>query len=820
MLKQIGKYTISERIGRGTYSRVYRAIDAQGRSVAIKVSTTQTQPGHLDEFQKDLVQAASVLHPNLVAVHDLGFEDEFPYLVMELVEGHDLDKLLKGNAAPSLAERIRVMQQAGSALKAAHERGVFHLDVRPSKIMLADSGEAKLLGLGLGRLSFDPARVTEHGYLVGAPFYMSPERLTAIDTANERCDIWSFGVTSYEWISGHHPFYDDDGDRMIGNIMDAVPADLLQVPAQLNHTILRAIEKDPHDRYHSFAELLADLQPLVSDLKREESDALMAEALKQSDSGRWHEARRIARQMRDLDPKQGPGSQIFGIGEQELEKERTVERVGLAAAQPLAEAIAAAASVAAASAAASTPEPAPILPPQPLPAPTVTQRAQTATPPPQPFAGNVPASSGQPLGQTSGQPPVQQRPERTAPKIPPMGVRNGPAVSSAVENRSPATARALQQSSPAPSNGARAAATVAAASSVSAAAARPAAARGVDTAAKTEPVRPEPTRTRPPATPRRSTPAPQPAPAPQQTVRILEMDEPSRFPWARILGFAIPLLLIAGALFFVLSPGGRLTKASSSSEEAKEVTRAGRVIKGDDSASSSSPSESGPVTEITPPATTGGTLPVQAGGTPVPPDQANPANPEAPKAFDPKTLAPAKGPVPLRRRGNAPLNGIAPPPLTGNSEGTETAGLPMMAMNTPPPPAPAPVVPPPTPAPTPAAATVPAKSTPPAVQSVEAARESANHVGGSFQPPVLIHQVSPIYPPAAFQRKATGTVRFQATVAKDGSLKNVQLLSGDPLLNVAARQAVLQWKYRPAMLNGDPIEVTQGIVVNFTLSNR
>src|ERR1700733_12366774 len=136
MLKQLGKYTISERIGRGTYSRVYRAVDPQGRPVAIKVSTTQTEPQHLDELQKDLVSAASVLHPNLVAVHDLAFEDDFPYLVMELVEGKDLDKLLKSSAAPSLIERIRVMQQTGGALKAAHERNVFHLDVRPSKIML------------------------------------------------------------------------------------------------------------------------------------------------------------------------------------------------------------------------------------------------------------------------------------------------------------------------------------------------------------------------------------------------------------------------------------------------------------------------------------------------------------------------------------------------------------------------------------------------------------------------------------------------------------------------------------------------------------
>jgi protein TonB len=133
-------------------------------------------------------------------------------------------------------------------------------------------------------------------------------------------------------------------------------------------------------------------------------------------------------------------------------------------------------------------------------------------------------------------------------------------------------------------------------------------------------------------------------------------------------------------------------------------------------------------------------------------------------------------------------------------------------MSGPPPPAIAPVVPP------------PAKTTPPPavapVQSIEAARESASHVGGSFAQPELVFKVNPVYPAAALQRKAEGTVRFQATIAKDGSVKNVQLLSGDPLLNTAARRAVLQWKYRPATLNGTPTEVTQAIVVKFSLSNK
>jgi TonB family protein len=768
MLKQVGKYTISERIGRGTYSRVYRAVDSQGRPVALKVSTTPTEPEQLNEFQRDLVTAASVLHPNLVAVRDLGFEDDFPYLVMELVEGSDLDKILKSKAAPALAERIRAMQQVGDALKSAHERGVFHLDIRPSKIMLDNEGVAKLLDLGLGRLSFDPARLTDHGYLVGAPFYMSPERLTAIDTANERCDIWSFGVTFYEWISGRHPFYDDDGDQMIGNIMDGMPAELAGVPAPLNHAILRALEKDPADRYQNFAELLADLRPLVSDLKREESDALMAEALKQTDSGRWHEARRIARQMRDLEPQEAQSSQMFGFSEQELEKERIAERtrplVAAPVASPVQPLVAAAAVAAAASSAATavdTPEPAP---------PPVQRQPFAAAP-----AAPAPVAA----------PPKPPRPERTAPKIPSMGgARNGSPV---VENGSTANARA--KAVPRESNGARAAAAAAAPSST---AAKPAVGSEMDTAPRAEA-----TRTRPPR-PARTVP-------PQPTVRILEIEESSGFPWLKIFAFALPALLMMGALFYFLRPISKLSNPlASSSAEAKEISPASRVIKGD---------SADPLAIAAPSRTPAGSEPLagtpSATSTNGQPDAATDAL-QTPRTFDPKSLIPAKLPAQLKRRTNGALPGLAAPTLGGNSEVADSATLPV-ALNAPPPPLP--VAKPAAPA---IAISTPAvSSTPP---TSEAAKEAAAHVGGVFAQPQLVHTVQPIYPPAALQRKTQGVVRFQATITKDGSVKNLQLVSGDPLLNVAAKQAVLQWKYRPALLNGDAVEVTQAIVVKFNLN--
>jgi TonB family protein len=720
MLKQIGKFTISERIGRGAHSRVYRAVDQQGRPVAIKVATAQTEPEHLDEFQRDLVAAASVLHPNLVAVHDLGFEDEFPYLVMELVEGRDFDRILKSNPNVPLSERINAMLQVADALKSAHERGIFHLDVRPSKIMLGAGGDAKLLDLGLGRLCFDPARVTDHGYLIGSPFYMSPERLNAIDTADSHCDIWSFGVTFYELIAGKHPFYDDDGDRMIGNIMDAQPAPLTGVPASLSHVILRAIAKDPADRYQNFAELLADAKPVMGELQREESDALMAQALHQTDSGRWHEARRIARKLRDMDPQQPSASPLFNFSDEEPEEETVPAH-----------------QAAAASAARETPSMAPAV---------VTVALAEALETPEPAPPPVPEP-----------PPKPPRPERTAPKIPVIGARNG---STTTENGAPPLAARV--SPPPPANGAKAAAA------------------------------PPPPAAKPPRPPVAS-PA---TAAPQPSVRLLEVSQSSGLPWGKMAGVAAAALVAIGLFYFFLRPPLRLVRAVDASEQSKTSGPSVRVIEPPNSDRQAAvPALSETV------------------ASPTPADAASITSP--PRSFDPKSLALPKAPV---RPRPVTMAALSAPSLGGNSESVaDPAGLPI-ALNVPPPPAaPVKIVPPPQAAPPPTTAAAPAPA--PAPQSLQAAQASALRVGGSFSEPALVHSVQPIYPPAAVQRKAQGVVRFQATIAKDGSVKNLQLVSGDPLLNVAAKQAVLQWKYRPATLNGEPVEVTQAIVVKFNLNH-
>jgi TonB family protein len=671
MLKQIGKFTISERIGRGTYSRVYRAVDPQGRPVAIKISTTATEQEHLSDFQRDLVAAASVLHPNLVSVHDLGFEDEFPYVVMELVEGRDLGKLIETKASISLAERIRVMLQVAEALRSAHERGVFHLDVRPTKIMLADDGAAKLLDLGLGRLSYDESRVTDRGYLIGSPFYMSPERLLAVDTANARCDIWSFGVTFYEWMSGRHPFYDDDGERMIGNIMDNSPAELAEVNGSLNRLIRQTLEKDPDSRYRNFAEVIAELKPMLGELQRQESDSMLAGPLKQTDSGQWYEARRIARQMGERGPEKR-ASQFFGISEPVADEETFA---------PIEERVA---------------EPPPVEP------------AFVAEPVSVPIARAAAAAAAA----TS----FEMRTTVEAPPAPPPVV--APPKPSQPETR---------QS---------------------------------DNGASGLPVL-----------------------APRPTVRILAVEEPSRFPWGKIAAFAVAAMLVAGVLFFLWGPYSGVVGKGEISAEAKAITPGVRVIK------------AGP---DTPAATTSA---ASSDGSTV-----APANDESlePKPFDPKslTLPVTISPVTTRRR--SALNpSLKPPPVGENSVADDLARMPL-AFKAPPAPV-APVLKEPS-------------VQKPVPQTVEAARAAAVRVGGSFSAPVLVQSVPPAYPKEAVQRGAQGVVRFEATIAKDGSVKNLQVVSGDPVLDIAAKEAVLKWKYQPALLNGEALEVTQAIVVKFNLS--
>jgi TonB family protein len=262
----------------------------------------------------------------------------------------------------------------------------------------------------------------------------------------------------------------------------------------------------------------------------------------------------------------------------------------------------------------------------------------------------------------------------------------------------------------------------------------------------------------------------------QSTVRILDTSGEGS-PWGKIAAFGVAALLICGVLFLFWGPYSGLAKQPSTAE-AKTVTRSGRVIQ---------PGESSDDRIQIPGSSSVGVPPDMIGADPVQ------------KLFDPKSLI-----VP-KLATTEPLGQIArltPPALRGNAIAADLSGLPFL----PQPPPYAPPVVEKTPPPAPAIA-------PP--QTTEAPPAPAVRIGGSYTQPVLIHKVDPVYPLIPAGRKPQGAVSFQATIDKDGAVKNLKLLSGDPLLDLAAQTAVLQWKFRPARLNGEPLEVTQTIVVKF-----
>ena len=283
MLKQIGKFSIVAELGEGELSRIYRAVHKDtGRTVAVKIADTKSSPDHEYAFQRDLVEAARVQHKSIVKTLDAGSELGVPYLVMDLVEGRDFASILESRTPLKLAEQVRAMLQVAEGLKVAHEYDVFHKDIRPSKIMLAD-GNGKLLCLGTGRLAYDESRATADGYLVGTPLYMSPERFGDIEHADAPSDIWSWAVTFHEILAGKHPFYDESPERSVFKIIQEEPADLRDsnpdLPNALVQLIRRAMQKKRNLRYQSFAQVVAELNPILVGIQHSEINARLGEEL-------------------------------------------------------------------------------------------------------------------------------------------------------------------------------------------------------------------------------------------------------------------------------------------------------------------------------------------------------------------------------------------------------------------------------------------------------------------------------------------------------------------------------------------------------------
>ena len=279
---KIGKYDVIDVIGRGGMGVVYKANDPHlDRTVAIKMITTgfAEHPAQLKRFFVEAKSLASLVHPNIVTVYDLGDFNGNPYLVMQYLEGEDLDTAMAAKRQLSLLDKTNIIIQVCEGLSYAHRRNVIHRDIKPANIMLCRDSSIKIFDFGIAKMG-DQNVTKSASQIVGTLYYMSPEQVNG-HPVDGRSDIFSTGVVLYQLVTNHLPFEGESTTTTLLKITREPPPplkDFLPVyPPELEAIVLRALAKDREERYQSADEMAFELRQMQGHLKQDLIDRNMEE---------------------------------------------------------------------------------------------------------------------------------------------------------------------------------------------------------------------------------------------------------------------------------------------------------------------------------------------------------------------------------------------------------------------------------------------------------------------------------------------------------------------------------------------------------------
>ncbi|MEY2773480.1 MAG: Stk1 family Ser/Thr kinase [Actinomycetota bacterium] len=273
-----GRYSVDELIARGGMATVYRGTDLRlGRTVALKVlgGILVNDPDFVDRFTQEARATAALTHPNVVAVHDQGISEGFPFLVMEFVQGRTIREIMAQSGPFTSAHALEIISSVLAGLSSAHDAGFVHRDIKPENVLITHDGHIKVTDFGLARVINDtPVSDSTGAVLLGTMAYLSPEQVQQL-AVDQRSDVYSCGILLYEMLTGLVPFTGSSplevAYQHVNSSVSAPSSIQPDVPPAVDHLVLAATRKSPTERIQSAREFRDGVVRAISAVPRAEA---------------------------------------------------------------------------------------------------------------------------------------------------------------------------------------------------------------------------------------------------------------------------------------------------------------------------------------------------------------------------------------------------------------------------------------------------------------------------------------------------------------------------------------------------------------------